>query len=641
MKVKGKRFFVLVTLVVIFLPTFLFAQWTGGSGHIWNTNTGYAGIGLFNTIGGLPNRLLHLYDDETWTDLLIQSSADQYANPRILFRIGALNNLQTEWQPAKISVIDAYEFNPGLGIAQRTGEIDFFTNGVTLVDENPPNHLINPLGGQVFAMGLRNGKVGIGQGPNLDAKFQVYNGSVIFHGTTGTMPTSGGGTRLMWLPQLRAFRAGNVASGGVSTNWDQSNIGVSSFSFGYNTLAKDSHSVAIGWGAEATGSRYGAIAIGHDVLASGTNAIAMGWESEAQSSTSIALGRLARAIDSHSVAIGWNAKAQGSDHGSIAIGHDCLSTGTDAIAMGFTNDADGWYSMALGDSNYTGSDHAIAIGNKVRITASPHCIGIGSDLSISSGTDYAVLIGQGVSSGSHDLVHNVSNSFAVGFNSSVPTFFVGPGNGAGTWGNVGVATINPQSRLDVNGNATIGSGYAGTSAAPTNGLIVQGKVGIGTSTVAATYILEVDGKTNFKDQVFYLGSLQWSDASLKQNVQTIDNALEKIIALRGVSFEYRPELFKNQALTNDRHIGFIAQEVEAVVPEVVGDGADGIKAVAYENLTALLVEAMKQQNNQVESLKSENVILRHENSELRQRLEEIERRLGVTPMPSPELGSAK
>jgi hypothetical protein len=62
-------------------------------------------------------------------------------------------------------------------------------------------------------------------------------------------------------------------------------------------------------------------------------------------------------------------------------------------------------------------------------------------------------------------------------------------------GDVGVGTRTPQNRLDVNGSAAIGSGYAGTNAAPTNGLIVEGDVGIGTPSPAVK--LEVAGQVKF------------------------------------------------------------------------------------------------------------------------------------------------
>ena len=84
-----------------------------------------------------------------------------------------------------------------------------------------------------------------------------------------------------------------------------------------------------------------------------------------------------------------------------------------------------------------------------------------------------------------------------------------------------------------------------------------------------------------------------SDEKLKDNVKTIDNALDKVMNLRGVEFDY--------AGSGAHSIGFIAQEVEKVVPELVF-GIDP-KSVAYQNFVALLVEAIKEQNETINSLK--------------------------------------
>jgi hypothetical protein len=84
-----------------------------------------------------------------------------------------------------------------------------------------------------------------------------------------------------------------------------------------------------------------------------------------------------------------------------------------------------------------------------------------------------------------------------------------------------------------------------------------------------------------------------SDVNLKKNVTTIDNALDKVLNLRGVEFDFKK---------NDAHsIGFIAQEVENVLPELVF-GSDP-KSVAYQNVVALLVEAVKEQNDIINNLK--------------------------------------
>lgn len=101
-----------------------------------------------------------------------------------------------------------------------------------------------------------------------------------------------------------------------------------------------------------------------------------------------------------------------------------------------------------------------------------------------------------------------------------------------------------------------------------------------------------------------------SDARLKTNVQPITSALTKVLALQGVTFEWTH--WHQKRTYPGTQIGFIAQEVEKVVPEVVIDNTiddnNGnrmeVKGIKYENLVALLVEAIKEQNTRIEHLES-------------------------------------
>jgi hypothetical protein len=90
----------------------------------------------------------------------------------------------------------------------------------------------------------------------------------------------------------------------------------------------------------------------------------------------------------------------------------------------------------------------------------------------------------------------------------------------------------------------------------------------------------------------------YSDARVKTNVQTIENALEKTLALRGVTY--------NRTDSEDvrTKVGVIAQEIIEVLPEVVNQDNDGMYNVSYGNITALLIEAIKEQQSQIEELKS-------------------------------------
>jgi hypothetical protein len=85
-----------------------------------------------------------------------------------------------------------------------------------------------------------------------------------------------------------------------------------------------------------------------------------------------------------------------------------------------------------------------------------------------------------------------------------------------------------------------------------------------------------------------------SDARLKENVVGISNALSKVLELRGVEY--------NRIGQPEKEIGLIAQEVEKVFPELIHESPDGIKSVAYQNMVAILIEAVKEQQEQINEL---------------------------------------
>jgi hypothetical protein len=85
-----------------------------------------------------------------------------------------------------------------------------------------------------------------------------------------------------------------------------------------------------------------------------------------------------------------------------------------------------------------------------------------------------------------------------------------------------------------------------------------------------------------------------SDISLKENVKSIDNGIELINKLNPVSFTWKEN--------GQPAYGFIAQEVEQVLPELVSKNSEGIKSVKYLHMIALLMEAVKSQNSVIESM---------------------------------------
>ena len=118
----------------------------------------------------------------------------------------------------------------------------------------------------------------------------------------------------------------------------------------------------------------------------------------------------------------------------------------------------------------------------------------------------------------------------------------------------------------------------------------------GSSVTALTIDMSAAGAATFNNDV-----TAFSDARLKENVETIDNALDKVCAMRGVTF--------NRIDNEDggRQMGVIAQEVQDIVPEVVktNDDEDNTLSVSYGNMVGVLIEAIKELKQEIKELKGE------------------------------------
>jgi len=111
-------------------------------------------------------------------------------------------------------------------------------------------------------------------------------------------------------------------------------------------------------------------------------------------------------------------------------------------------------------------------------------------------------------------------------------------------------------------------------------------------------IWTVDGSLTVQGTTTATSFMYSSDERLKHDIETIDDPLAIIEQLRGVTFAWNKD--------NSQMYGLIAQEVEHVIPELVGTDASGFKSVAYGNLIPLLIEALKAQQAEIDELKSKS-----------------------------------
>lgn len=101
---------------------------------------------------------------------------------------------------------------------------------------------------------------------------------------------------------------------------------------------------------------------------------------------------------------------------------------------------------------------------------------------------------------------------------------------------------------------------------------------------------------------FATGTWATSDLKFKKDIEAIGGAIDKVMNLRGVSFLWRRDEYKERNFDPGRHYGVIAQETREVLPEVVREGPGGEQAVAYTQIVPVLIEAIKAQQGRIEEL---------------------------------------
>lgn len=153
------------------------------------------------------------------------------------------------------------------------------------------------------------------------------------------------------------------------------------------------------------------------------------------------------------------------------------------------------------------------------------------------------------------------------------------------------------------GNFEPGSSGAGFSPLllDASNLVLQARSGgyVGIGTPYPTAKLEVSGDIKASGSIS-AGSFLYtsSDERLKTNIKPLQDSLQKVLQLQGVSF--------NLKSTGQPSVGLIAQDVEKVFPELVSTNkVTGLKSVAYENLVAPLIESVKEQQKEINNLQQQ------------------------------------
>jgi len=129
--------------------------------------------------------------------------------------------------------------------------------------------------------------------------------------------------------------------------------------------------------------------------------------------------------------------------------------------------------------------------------------------------------------------------------------------------------------------------------------VFYGDVGIGTATPG--YALTVAGTAWVTS-----GSWSGSDARWKKNVSTLSttSSLDKILKLNPVTYKWKTDEYPDMNFSDSTQLGFIAQDVENIIPEVVTTDNNGYKGISYEKIVPVLTSAVQEQQKEIEQLKT-------------------------------------
>ena len=202
-----------------------------------------------------------------------------------------------------------------------------------------------------------------------------------------------------------------------------------------------------------------------------------------------------------------------------------------------------------------------------------------------------------------------TNTWEVGFENSAAAFIINTGIGVTRFKLETNGTLTVPNLVTVEG-VTVGTDLQVNGDARFEGVfdVVGDATFTGNTTISGTLTLPSDGEATFGD--IYAANIRAtgevvtnysaSDLKLKENLEIIPDALEKVSNINGYTFNYIGE--------EERVTGVVAQELEKVLPGIVFEVDDkdkgNYKAVRYGNIVALLIQAVKELNEEVERLKN-------------------------------------
>ncbi len=430
-----------------------------------------------------------------------------------------------------------------------------------------------------------------------------------------------------------AYALGSYATASGNQSFALGSVGVDTLG---NPTGK---TIASGFGAFAAGfgsvaSAQGSFTFGVADTASGPFSTAMGYETVAKGYYNTSMGLVTKADGVASTATGWGSQVKSAGWGGMANG--CLTTsnnwvaaafGDRTMASGHTSFATGYNTVASGHLSSTFGEYTTASGDGT--TAFGHYTTAWGNGSVSMGYHNNAQAYASLVIGQYNAIAGTSNTW----NSLDPAFVIG--NGSSDAARSNALTVFKSGSADFSGSVNLMKGSTGAAlyvngdqALWYNGTyyswgydgtynVFARKTSIGTTGSPGSYSLYVVGNA------LCSGTWGTSDIRWKKNLVPVTNVVPDLLVLNAYRYNWRSDEFPDMHFDKATHIGLIAQEVEKVFPELVNTDDNGFKAVSYEKLSAILLQGMKEQQQQIDAQKRENEELRTEIYSLKEEVRQI------------------
>ena len=304
-------------------------------------------------------------------------------------------------------------------------------------------------------------------------------------------------------------------------------------------------------------------------------------------------------VSTGSIFIGGIKAISTNSDGTIQVGAQVVQTSASLAAVGLpvppTGSAGSSQSTLVGSQNITGSQSitgSMSVSGSMVVTGSLFINGTSYTAATSGTSGSSGSSGSNGSSGTSGSSGSNGSSGSSGSNGSSGTSGSSGSNGSsGTSGTTTITNASADRVMTSEGGVTL-NGEANLTFNGTT-LYVAGALGVGTSTPTTTGLIRA---TN--DVIAFYGS----DERLKENITPIENSLDILKQINGYYFDWKemPGVHENEG----HDIGVIAQEIDAVLPEIVTTRDNGYMAVKYEKLVALLIQTNKEILNRVEALEA-------------------------------------